>query len=65
MKVRYIGMFESVLAPEIADAGGSIEVKRRAVVEVPDELGERLLAQSTEWEQAKSPRGGRGDAEDA
>lgn len=65
MKVRYIGMFDAVLAPEVADAGGGLEIKRGEVVEVPDELGERLLAQATEWERVKSPRAARADAEGA
>lgn len=49
MKVRYVGMFAEV---EIADTGQM--VAQGETVEVDDDLGERLLAQETNWKKAGS-----------
>ena len=50
MKVKYVGMFDSVEVVELADARGFRKVVARGeVVEVDDELGERLVAQEENW----------------
>lgn len=50
MKVKYIGMFDEVEVAELADTRGfRVSVKRGEVVEVPDELGARLLGQEENW----------------
>lgn len=45
MKVQYHGPHDAVIVRELDD----LEVKRSELVDVPDELGARLLEQATNW----------------
>lgn len=47
MQVRYIGLFDEVIVPEVST---SQTVKRGEPVEVDDPVAERLLAQRDNWE---------------
>lgn len=47
MQVRYIGLFDEVIVPEVST---SETVKRGEPVEVDDPVAERLLAQARNWE---------------
>lgn len=47
MQVRYVGMFEEVIVPEVSTTE---TVKRGTAVEVDDALAARLLAQDGNWE---------------
>jgi hypothetical protein len=47
MQVRYVGMFEEVIVPEVSTTE---TVKRGASIEVDDGLASRLLAQAGNWE---------------
>ncbi len=47
MQVRYVGMFDEVIVPEVSTTG---TVKRATAVEVDDALAARLLAQRGNWE---------------
>lgn len=46
MKLQYHGPHEAVTIPEFDEAR---EIKRGEFVEVPDELGERMLEQPSNW----------------
>lgn len=57
MQVRYIGLFDEVIVPEVS---ATETVKRGAAVEVDEALAERLLAQAGNWEavpEAKPAKG--------
>jgi hypothetical protein len=47
MQVRYIGLFDEVIVPEVSTTE---TVKRGEPVEVDDLVGDRLLAQHSNWE---------------
>lgn len=49
MKVKYVGVFDSVTVP--LPYGGEVVCERDGVVDVPDSLGASLLEQSI-WEPA-------------
>jgi hypothetical protein len=57
MQVRYVGLFDEVIVPEVS----AIEtVKRGEPVEVQDAVGERLLAQAGNWEAVPEPKPAKG-----
>ena len=47
MHVRYIGLFDEIIVPEVSITE---TVRRSEPVEVADTVGERLLAQRGNWE---------------
>lgn len=47
MQVRYVGMFDEVIVPEVSTTETA---KRGAAVEVDEALAARLLAQGGNWE---------------
>ncbi|MGE5501671.1 MAG: hypothetical protein ACM3W4_07080 [Ignavibacteriales bacterium] len=47
MQVRYVGMFDEVIVPEVSRAGA---IRRGDPVEVAASVGERLLVQRESWE---------------
>jgi hypothetical protein len=47
MQVRYVGMFDEVIVPEVST---SETVKRGAAIDIDDALASRLLAQDGNWE---------------
>lgn len=53
MKVRYIGPHDGVYLP-LPD-GGEALVERDGELEVPDELGARLLEQASNWAATAPP----------
>lgn len=57
MQVRYAGLFEEVIVPEVST---SETVKRGEAVEVDDALGQRLLAQTGNWEAVPAAKPGKG-----
>lgn len=50
MQVKYIGVFEAVLVPEL----GPNAVRNGDVIEVDDDLGARLLAQRANWQRVSA-----------
>lgn len=52
MFVRYCGRHAAVNVP----SAGIENVERGAVVEVPDQIGEGLLAQGDQWKKAGAPK---------
>mgnify|MGYP001162882389 CR=1 FL=1 len=65
MKVKYVGMFDAIEVAELADPRGfRVSVKRGEVVEVDDELGERLVAQEENWV-VEGEKGRKGEREKA
>ncbi|GAB4333683.1 MAG: hypothetical protein Kow0010_20340 [Dehalococcoidia bacterium] len=57
MQVRYVGMFDEVIVPEVS---ASETVKRGEPVEVDDMVGERLLAQRGNWEAVPAAKPAKG-----
>ena len=57
MQVRYIGLFDEVIVPEVS---ATETVKRGAAVDVDDTVGERLLAQAGNWEAVPEPKPSKG-----
>ena len=57
MQVRYIGLFDEVIVPEVSTAE---TVKRGEPVEVQSAVGERLLAQTGNWEAVPEPKPSKG-----
>ncbi len=51
MKVQYTGQHDEVFVPELYDerTGLAYAVKRGDSVEVPDEVGERMIIQRANW----------------
>ena len=47
MQVRYVGLFDEVIVPEVSTTE---TVKRGASIDVDDALASRLLAQAGNWE---------------
>ena len=47
MQVRYIGLFDEVIVPEVSTTE---TVNRGTAVEVDEALAERLLAQAGNWD---------------
>jgi hypothetical protein len=45
--IRYIGPIDRVTVP--LPTGGALEVDQGEILTVPDDLGERLLEQTTNW----------------
>lgn len=58
MRVRYIGVHDEVLAPDVRWE----PIGRGEVIEVEAELGARLLAQGANWEEAGAKRRANVDA---
>jgi len=57
MQVRYVGLFDEVIVPEVS---ATETVKRGAAVDVDEALAARLLAQRDNWEavpEAKPAKG--------
>jgi hypothetical protein len=57
MQVRYIGLFDEVIVPEVST---SESVKRGEPVEVDDAVAERLLAQHDNWEAVPAAKAAKG-----
>jgi hypothetical protein len=57
MQVRYVGLFDEVIVPEVS---ASETVKRGEPVEVDDMVGERLLAQRGNWEAVPAAKPAKG-----
>jgi hypothetical protein len=60
MRVSYIGLFDEVYVPDIDAPVGRV-VRRGEIVEVPDEVGGRMLEQPANWAKAggkSAPAGG-------
>lgn len=57
MQVRYIGLFDEVIVPEVSTTE---TVKRGEPVEVDDLVGERLLAQRGNWEAVPATKPAKG-----
>jgi hypothetical protein len=57
MQVRYVGVFDEVIVPEVS---ATETVKRGQAVAVDDALAERLLAQPGNWEAVPAPKPGKG-----
>ena len=47
MQMRYVGLFDEVIVPEVSTTE---TVKRGASIDVEDALASRLLAQHSNWE---------------
>ena len=60
MQVRYVGMFDEVIVPEVSAAE---TVKRGTAVEVDDALAARLLAQDGNWEAVSATKPAKGKEE--
>jgi hypothetical protein len=58
MQIRYVGPFDVVEVPDL----GRDDIKQGDTVDVPDELGERLLEQTDNWQPVKAPKPKPGDA---
>ena len=57
MQVRYVGLFDEVIVPEVSTMA---TVKRGEPVEVDDKVGERLLAQRANWEAVPAAKPAKG-----
>ncbi len=57
MQVRYIGLFDEVIVPEVSTTE---TVKRGASIDVDDELASRLLAQNGNWEAVPATKQAKG-----
>ena len=53
MQVRYIGLFDEVIVPEVS---ASETVKRGEAIDVQDAVAERLLAQAGNWHAVPEPK---------
>lgn len=53
MEIRYIGPYDRVYVP--LPTGGGLEVDQGDVLTVPDDLGEQLLEQATNWTSIVDP----------
>lgn len=55
MQVKYVGMFDAVDVAEVLDRHGfPVTVKRGELVDVPAEVGVRLLEQADNWTSSES-----------
>ena len=57
MQVRYIGLFDEVIVPEVS---ATETVKRGAAVDVDEAVAARLLAQRDNWEAVPEPKPSKG-----
>lgn len=57
MQVRYIGLFDEVIVPEVSTTE---TVKRGTAIEVGDALASRLLAQDSNWEAVPATKPAKG-----
>ncbi len=57
MQVRYVGLFDEVIVPEVS---AFETVKRGEPVDVEDTVAERLLAQRGNWEAVPAPKPAKG-----
>ena len=60
MQVRYMGIFDEVIVPEVSAAE---TVKRGASIDVEDALASRLLAQNGNWEAVSATKPAKGKEE--
>jgi hypothetical protein len=60
MQVRYIGLFDEVIVPEVSTTE---TVKRGASIDVDDPLASRLLAQDSNWEGVPATKPAKGKEE--
>jgi hypothetical protein len=60
MQVRYVGMFDEVIVPEVSTVD---VVKRGEAVEADEALAARLLAQRENWEAVPTPKPAKGKEE--
>ena len=60
MKVKYIGPFDAVVVPDRApgQSGRWVEVEKNGRLEVSDEYGKTLTAQTDNWIEIDSKKGG-------
>jgi len=60
MQMRYVGLFDEVIVPEVSTTE---TVKRGASIDVEDALASRLLAQNGNWEAVSATKPAKGKEE--